>query len=274
MPGPVSPFISWQRQADLVTISIQRPDQQNALSSDMYADLRNCFRLASADPKVRVIVLRGSPGAFAVGGDLESFLQLLESGPAAFRANFEMMYGDPLPFRAMLECDKPIVSVVDGFCVAGGLYLALCSDIVIASTRSRFGIPEARVGLAETPAIKLLLPAIGMARTRYLLLTGQFIGAEVAERWGLITQALPEGDLDDAATKIITSLRACSPAAIAAYKSLLNDEIGHMSSKALIDIACGADGIEGLRAFREKRPPRWTGTPSENAGQDGKETAE
>ena len=264
MTDPISPYISWQRKANVVTISIDRPKQQNALSSDMYADLRNCVRLASASPEVRAIVLQGSPGAFAVGGDLESFLQLLESGAPTFRANFEMMYSDPLPFRAMLECDKPILSVVDGFCIAGGLYLALCSDIVLASTRSRFGIPEARVGLAETPAIKLLLPAIGMTRTRYLLLTGEFIGADVAERWGLVTQVVPEAELEDAAAKIITHLKACSPAAISAYKSMLNDEIGHMSSKVLIETASGPDGIEGLRAFREKREPRWTSATERN----------
>ena len=252
-----SPYVSWRREGSVWTITIDRPAQRNALSSDMYLALKQGVRLGSAVKSISVIVLRGASGAFAVGGDLEPFLEMVKGGPEHFRKKFEATYEDPLPFGALLHSTKPVVAAIDGFCVAGGLLIAMCCDLTIASERSLFGIPEARVGLADVATTELLVPSIGLMRTRYLSMTGKMISAEIAERWGLITRCVPVDEFEEAVAAAVSDLQRASPTAQRAYKSMLNSHIGPTANEALTEVALSADGLEGLSAFNEKRTPVW-----------------
>jgi enoyl-CoA hydratase/carnithine racemase len=254
---PPTPHVSWTLDDGVFTITLNRPDVLNAMSTDMYEGLRNGVRIGSSLSHVAVILLRGVPGSFAVGGDLESFLQHVEQGSEHFIRAFESVYDDPLPFRAILQSHKPVVAAIDGLCVAGGLLIAMCCDITVASARSRFGIPEARVGLADAATTQLVMPSIGVVRARYLALTGKMIDAPTAESWGLITRFVPEEAFEEAVTQVIKDLRRASPTAQRAYKQLFTSTVGVISPDTLMEVAMSPDGKEGLRAFLEKREPQW-----------------
>jgi enoyl-CoA hydratase/carnithine racemase len=177
-------------------------------------------------------------------------------------------------FRAILGCPKPVVAEIDGVCVAGGTLLAAAADIAIATRRSRFGIPEARVGLADGISCALLPPLIGLARTRYLTLTGATIDAATAEAWGLVVRVVEDGDALAAAVAGVTAeLRRASPSARTLYKRELNRGVEVPSAQMLIESATGPDGREGLSAFVEKRDPQWRSTASTVASSAGAELA-
>jgi enoyl-CoA hydratase/carnithine racemase len=253
----------WQQSVQTVcdglrTITLNRPDQKNALSPELYREIKEGVLEGWADPAVQVLVLRGSGGAFASGGDLKHFLTLLDAPPSELLWQIARSYEEPLPFRTMLECPKPIVAVVDGICVAGGLVMAACSDHVIATPDSFFAVPEARVGLAD-PFCAVLLPRIvGDVRARHLMLSGRRIDAVTAASWGIVTELVAAGDLEDAIDAITRAFKANSPSSIAAYKHAMNSTIPHMSTAIIASTATHADGREGLTAFVERRPPRWS----------------
>jgi enoyl-CoA hydratase/carnithine racemase len=243
----------WEQSVQTVrdgvrTITLDRPDQKNALSPQLYREIKEGVLEGWADPSVRVLVLRGSGGAFASGGDLKHFLTLLDAPQSEMLWQIARSYEEPLPFRTMLECPKPIVVVVDGICVAGGLVMASCADHVIATPDSFFAVPEARVGLR----------IVGDVRARHLMLSGRRIDAATAASWGIVTELVAEGDLEDAIDDITRAFKANSPSSIAAYKHAMNAAIPHMSTAIIASAATNADGREGLTAFVERRPPRWS----------------
>jgi enoyl-CoA hydratase len=238
-------------------ITLNRPDQRNALSPELYREIKEGILEGWADPEVRIVMLRGTAGSFACGGDLKHFLQLLDAPPAEQLWRIARSYEEPLPFRTMLDCPKPIVSVVDGVCVAGGLVMVACSDYVIATTRSVFAVPEGNVGLAD-PFCPALLPRIvGDIRARAMMLTGRRVSAAVAEQWGLINESVETSDLDDAVDAARRDLLRSAPASIAAYKRATNLQIPHMSTTMISESAQSQSGREGLQAFVEKRAPHW-----------------
>jgi len=236
-------------------IVFDRPEQRNAFTPTLYGEIRRGVMLADGDPDVRCVVVEGSGGTFASGGDLKSLQRVLEDGRlAGYVAAFE----DPLPYQAILDCTKPVIAKIDGLCLAGGLLIAASSDIAIATERSRFGMPEAKVGVADAFASSLLPAIVGLARARYLTLTGATITAAEAVDWGLILRAVPVDELEAAVAEVIEAIDLASPDSIAFYKSRLND--GHRSEARpaeLFDLLRSPNAVEGLTAFVERRPPRW-----------------
>jgi methylglutaconyl-CoA hydratase len=237
-------------------IVLNRPAKRNAFSSRMYHELKLGVLAAGVHPDVDSILVQGHPGAFASGGDLAEFLNILELPPHEFLPAFAQAFEEPLPFRAILECPKPVVAKIDGLCLAGGLVVAAACDIAIATKRSVFGVPEARVGLADPFCATLLPPSIGLGRARYLMLTGETISAEVAMQWGILHKVVDEGELDTT-VDVLKNLRRTSPDARRAYKKAMNDTIPHMSTDSVLRPVLSANGREGLKAFVEKRPPIW-----------------
>jgi methylglutaconyl-CoA hydratase len=238
-------------------IVLNRPAKRNAFSSRMYHELKLGVLAAGGHPDVDSILVQGHPGAFASGGDLAEFLNILELPPHEFLPAFAQAFEEPLPFRAILECPKPVVAKIDGLCLAGGLVVAAASDVAIATHRSTFGVPEARVGLADPFCATLLPPSIGLGRARYLMLTGETINAETAMHWGILHKVVAEDELDSTVDAVLKRLRQTSPDARRVYKKATNDTIPHMSTDSVIRPALSANGREGLKAFVEKRPPVW-----------------
>ena len=144
-------------------ITLNRPAKLNAFSARTYEEVRFGLLTAEGDRRVDVVVIDAAPGrAFATGGDLEEFLVVTESPGQDVYVRFDREWR--MPFEVMLRTAKPVISVVDGLAVAGGLVTCLCSDIVIASVGSTFGCVEARVGLSETFSETILPLVVGMTR--------------------------------------------------------------------------------------------------------------
>lgn len=258
-----SEHVSWDLVDDVWTITIDRPSARNALTTEMYEAIKRGIHVGSGLTEASLIVIRGTGGSFAAGGDLQTLLDLLNEGPVVFRAEFDRRHHEPLPWRAAIEATKPLVGVIDGYCLAGGLLLAMCCDITIATERSSFGIPEARVGIADKSTVELLVPSIGIQRAKYLAYTGRMIDGRTAEGWGLVSLCVEDKALDEAVDALIADLRRSSPTSLRAYKTMFGARIGTMPSDVLIDVALTPDGREGLEAFEEKRPPDW---PSRSRG--------
>ncbi len=238
-------------------IRLNRPEKLNAFSSTMYGEVKRGVLIAGVMRDVYAVVIEGSPGAFATGGDLAEFLSILELPEEQFIAEYTARFDEPTPFRAILECPKPVIAKVDGLCLAGGLLVASSCDIVIASPRSNFGVPEGRVGLADPYCSTLLPLSIGLGRARYLMVTSEFIDARTASEWGLVHKVVEEDSLDAAVEEMLAKLRRTSPESRRAYKQGANRNVPHMSVDAVLRPVMSANGREGLRAFVEKRPPKW-----------------
>lgn len=239
------------------TITLNRPEKRNAFSPRMYHELKLGVLSAGANGDVDSIVVQGHPGTFAAGGDLSEFLDILRLPAEEFLPAFARAFEEPLPFRAILECPKPVVAKIDGLCLAGGLVVAAVCDVAIATPRSKFGVPEARVGLADPFCGNVLPATMGVGRARYLMVTAEMIDARQAYEWGVLHKIVEEDQLDAEVARTVARLREASPEARRAYKQVINNRIPHMSTDYVLRPVLSANGQEGLAAFVEKRIPDW-----------------
>lgn len=231
-------------------ISINRPRAKNALTTQMYADIRDSCRRVSRDESIRALVIEGVPGAFSSGGDLKELLDLLDDNdPAAIHA-----YEECLPYEAIRTVSQPTVAVVDGLCFGGGLTMALFCDITIATERSTFAMPEAMVGVTDGFLPRLLRDQVPPAWLRYWLYTGASFGAEEARAAGLITKVVPDGEIDAATAEVIDQLLASSSQAMGRYKRTLNERRLVPSMQDAFDSFRTDDARAGLEKFRKRAP--------------------
>jgi enoyl-CoA hydratase len=244
-------------EGDVYRIVVDRPQQRNAFTPSLYREVKMGVLTAEADPAIRCTVIEGSGGVFASGGDLKILLEILEKPERDRLAAFIEAFDESLPFRAVLDCAKPVVAKIDGLCLAGGVNLALSADIAIASTRSVFRLPEGLVGVGDAFSSALLSRSIGLARARYLLLTGATLSAEEAAAWGLVLRVVPHADLEAELQRVLNELRAVSPDSARSYKCALNADLRSVSQLEMFRLVSGDNAREGLRAFAAKRPPRW-----------------
>jgi enoyl-CoA hydratase/carnithine racemase len=229
-------------------VTINRPETKNALTKSMYVAIRDACVSADRDPGVDAIVLRGSSGSFATGGDLKEILEILESdNPTAI-----LDYEEYLPFETVRTTAKPTVACIDGLCIGGGLTLALMCDIAFASDRSRFAIPEAKVGIVDGHLPRLLRDAVPPARLRYWMYTGAMFPAKDAYEVGLITRVVPQEELQVTVEKTLAELKASSPEAIKSLKRIFNEtrQLSAMTDANLAMLQPAA--LERLRRFRDR----------------------
>src|SRR5262245_6906813 len=254
----MSEFLKVERQGPVATLWIDRQPKMNTMTVAMRHEFPAIFGGLEADDAVRVIVVRGAGGkAFSAGGDVAEFLTL---APADLE-----QWGDTL--TAAERCRKPIVAAIDGFAMGAGLELALACDLRIATRRSEFAFPEIRLGMIPgSGGTQRALRLIGMTRAKLFMLTGRRISAEQAEAWGLITQTVADGALDEATTALVTELAERPPLALRTLKTVLNrgaeaplDTALELERKAYAWLRSTHDYAEGVTAFLEKRPPNYTG---------------
>lgn len=200
-------------QQGVLSLVLNRPEKRNALSAAMYERLAGAFREAARTPGVRAVLLRGQPGAFCSGNELESFVDGAGVGPD--HPVFAFM-------DALSTCPLPVVAAVDGVAVGIGATLLLHCDLVFATPRTRLVFPFARLGLCPEFGSSLLLARIaGRAHASEALLIGDPVSAEKALHWGLICELLPEAALDDHARNRARALAALPAEAVQASKRLL-----------------------------------------------------
>jgi enoyl-CoA hydratase len=248
----------------VATVTFNNPGKHNALSADMRAALPGLLRALNADGEVRVIVLTGAGDkAFASGADISEFGEQRTS--AAARASYDQAWAAVNDAWASLG--KPVIAMIRGFCLGGGLLTALQADIRIASDDSQFAIPAARLGLGyPVSGVTALMNLIGPASTAEVLFSARRFSAAEALQMGLVNRVVPAGSLREAVLSLADSIARNAPLTVAAAKAAIR-EAGRTDGRrdparveAMVE-ACfrSADYLEGQRAFAEKRPPAFTG---------------
>ena len=243
-------------------VTIDRPEVLNALDMEAEASLENIWQRLEADRDVRAVVLTGAgERGFCVGSDMKN---VGRSGLEYWAAARPNGFGG-IALRTTL--DVPVIARVNGHALGGGFEMVLGCDIVIAAQEATFGLPEPRVGrLPLDGGMVLLARQIPFRQAMGMLLTGRRISAAQALAWGLLNEVVPRAELDAAVDRWLADILACAPLSLRAIKQtvrrtaqLAAAEAQALRLPALIECLQSADGDEGVRAFREKRAPEWSG---------------
>jgi enoyl-CoA hydratase/carnithine racemase len=243
------------RVANLV---IDRQEKMNSMTVEMRRDIGQAFRDFSRDDDLRVVVVRGAGDkAFSSGGDVEEFLRL--------KPHELVAWGEEM--TEIERCPKPVIAAIDGYCFGAGMELALSCDIRVATDRSLLGMPEVSLGMIPgSGGSQRVLRILGMGRSKFMLMTARRIGAEEAERWGLISLCIPPDKLEETIDDLVNRLLKLPPLSLRAIKSVLQQGADASLSAALelerktyAWLRTTKDYVEGVNAFLGKRPPNFRG---------------
>ncbi len=254
------------RGTGVVTLTLNRPDRLNALTFDVYDELRGTFRALDTEPGVRAIVITGTGAAFCSGGDVNDIIGPLTERGFRGLLDFSRMTCDLV--LAMRRCRLPIIAALNGTVAGGGAVIAAAADMRIAAASAKIAFLFTRVGLsgADMGAAWLLPRLVGFGRASELLMTGDFITADEAARIGLYNRVVADGQALDAARELAVKLARGPSFAVEVTKDCLNRE-AHMDLASALEaeaqiqaaLMTHADFREAYEAFRAKRAPRFLG---------------
>ncbi|NYT62573.1 enoyl-CoA hydratase/isomerase family protein [Alcaligenaceae bacterium] len=255
-----------QRKQDVLFASLNRPDTRNAMGPEMVGELARVLEMVDVDSSVRALVLRGSQGIFCAGGNLGSFQARLsnhdeDDSVAAYNRKFGYF------MQAMAGAAVPVVVVVEGAAIGGGMGLACVADIVIARQDARFALTETSLGIIPAQILPFVMARIGQATTRRLGLTSERINGDEAHRIGLVDHvASDQAGLNQLLAQCLSHIGRCAPDANRELKKLIRNP-GHSTEAEMLDVAAQRfsacmrnEGDEGIAAFRERRAPAWAVT--------------
>ena len=248
-----------EQRGAVTLVTLNRPQALNALNSMVLQELIAAFAAYDADDSQHCLVLTGSEKAFAAGADIK---EMQSQG-------FADMYGSNFfaAWERVTATRKPWIAAVAGFALGGGCEVAMMADFIIAADSAKFGQPEIKLGV--TPGMggsQRLTLAVGKAKAMEMCLTGRMMGADEAERSGLVAKVVPAGDLLDEAMKTATAIAGMAPLAAIATKEMVNAafELGlaqgiNFERRLFHGLFGTEDQKEGMAAFVEKRSGNWTG---------------
>ena len=248
-----------ERKGAVTLVTLNRPQALNALNSTVLRELIAVFADYDADPEQRCLVLTGSEKAFAAGADIKEMSDQL----------FADMYGSNFfaGWEQVTRTRKPWIAAVAGYALGGGCEVAMMADFIIAADSAKFGQPEIKLGV--TPGMggsQRLTWAVGKAKAMEMCLTGRMMDAAEAERCGLVAKVVPAEQLLDEAYRTAETIAGMAPLAAIATKEMVNAAFemslaqGINFERRLFHGLFGTeDQKEGMAAFVEKRPGKWTG---------------
>jgi methylglutaconyl-CoA hydratase len=244
----------------VATVTLDSPDNRNALSSAVIDGLIAAMEASAVDERVRVVVLTHAGPAFCSGADLRETAAAFATGqvPASRMG---------LALAAVWDCPKPVVARVGGPARAGGLGLVAAADIAICTTEATFAFSEVRLGVIPAVISATVLPRLAPRAANELFLTGDTFGGARAAEVGLVTRAVAAADLDAEVARAVDALKRGAPAALAAAKALVRrsgrpvrEELAELTEVS-VRFFTSDEGREGVRAFLEKRDPVWARMP-------------
>jgi enoyl-CoA hydratase len=255
-------YVASERRDAVALVTIDNPPM-NALSAALLEELEAELEELDTDDAVRAIVLRGAGDrAFVAGADIKEFPALRESASEGGSARGIQQVG-----RRMDAARTPFVAAIRGYCLGGGLELAMCCDVRICADDATLGQPEIKLGLIPGGGGTQRLPRlVGHGRAMFLNLTGDFVDAATAHAWGLVEKVVPAAELEDAALAVAARIASQSPHAVAVLRELARttrdlplEEGLRREADGFVRCLRSEDGAEGVAAFIEKRPPEFTG---------------
>jgi enoyl-CoA hydratase/carnithine racemase len=247
------------RSSDIVVLRINRPQVRNALNLGVRTRLADEVTRCGAATAVRCVIVTGSDVAFAAGADIG---EMAEADPVEVMARNVQKY-----WRALMDCPKPLIAAVEGFALGGGLELALCADIIIAGEGAKLGLPEVKVGiLPGGGGTQKLARLVGRHRAMLLIMTGKMFTAAEALGMGVVSEVTPSGQALSRALEIASDIAAMPAVSIMQIKEIINaglnaplDTALMLERKAFQLQFATRDQKEGMRAFMEKRKPKFEG---------------
>ena len=249
-----------ERDAPVATITMNRPEKRNALSSEMMRELTDALRALSAESDVRAIVLAANGPAFSAGHDLR---ELVDGDINRYRAVFDLCTELMETIQAI---PQPVIASVQKIATAAGCQLVATCDLAVAAEEATFGTPGVKIGLFCTTPMVALSRAIGRKRALQMLMTGRLISAETAADWGLINTVVPADQLASATRDLALAIATASPLTVALGKQAFYTQIdldqpkAYAYAKEVMSMnAMAADAQEGMCAFLDKRQPAWVG---------------
>jgi isohexenylglutaconyl-CoA hydratase len=244
-------------QGNVANITLNRPEVRNAMNFRMVEELYALFTDLKPNRDIRAIVLSGAGGVFCAGGDIKEMrsntVPSIESG-----GNLDNM------LNAVNHAPQIVIAKVEGAALGGGLGLVCVSDIAIASTTAKIGLPEVRLGITPAFISPYVLQRIGLTRTRELMLTGRRFNGEEALAYGLVHHVAEPKNLNKHIYDILREIQYCAPEAIAATKELLfavhnqpTEDTVEYRANLLNRLRSSEEGQEGMLSFIEKRSAKW-----------------
>ncbi len=253
--------ISVQRDGAVERLALNRPDVRNAFDDEMIRELTWWADSVAKDPGVRVVVLSGAGAVYSAGADLRWMARMASYSR---EQNLQDATDVARLFLAIDRLPVPIISRVHGAALGGGVGLCAVSDVVVAADDAVFGLTEVKLGLIPAVIAPFVLAKIGRSAARELFLTGARFSAARAASLNLVHAVVPAAALDDTVNRYVEDVLAAAPGAVAAAKALIAEvarrdphEAGMLTAEAISTRRVSAEGQEGMRAFLEKRKPKW-----------------
>jgi enoyl-CoA hydratase len=262
----MSGTIRIQCEGPIGWLIVDHPERRNALNAAMWRRIPELSAELEADATVRVVIVRGAGDeAFVAGADISEFSSL-RVGAEAERYDADNVHA----FNALAGLRKPVIALIHGFCIGGGVAISICADLRYAADDAVFAVPAARLGLGyPLSAAQTLVGMLGQAHAKELFFTGRKFTAAEALRLGLVNEVLPKAELDAHVRNLALSIAENAPLTLSAFKlaaatmdgPTVDSHAASMANASAAKHACfeSADYLEGVQAFLDKRTPRFVG---------------
>ena len=254
--------IKYKIQNNVARVTLNRPEIHNAFNETMIAELLTLYQELGKMDSVRVVVITGAGKSFCAGANLNWMGGVIKY---SYEQNLQESLQLAELFYTMYSLPKPTIALVNGAAIGGGAGMVAVNDLVIASEGAKFSFSEVKLGLVPACISPYVIRKVGENRSRELFLTGDRVDAQKAFAFGFVNQVVPQDKLEVAAQQQIEQLLSSGPQALAICKDLL-EKVPQMSleqaktytAESIAALRVSVEGQEGMKAFFEKRKPRWT----------------